>query len=92
MTSTLNIQTTVATDFIAVFEEINFAQDVAPRMTCSEVNAVIGMLRAVGGDQAADAWHTAHAAADEAGDEHYQPTVYVVPVDPMDDLQCDSCQ
>ncbi|MET4782956.1 hypothetical protein [Glaciihabitans sp. UYNi722] len=61
-------------------------------MNCAEVEAVISMLRAVGGDAAAATWLDAHAAQDEDGDAHYQPTAYVVPTDPMDDLQCDSCQ
>lgn len=81
-----------AASFVHVFAAEDFAHDVAPRMSCAEVDAVIYMLRAVGGEAAASTWHDAHAAEDEEGDSHYQPAAYVVPVDPMEDLNCDSCQ
>jgi len=83
-----------ASNFLDVFGADDFANDVASRMTCIEVEAVIFMLRAVRGEAAAATWLDAHAEEDEEGDSHYRSEVpvYVVPVDPMDDLQCDSCQ
>lgn len=91
-TDTLTIDPATAANFTAVFEATDFAHDVAPRMNCIEVDAVISMLRAVGADAAAATWLDAHAAEDEEGDSHYQPVAYIVPVDPMEDLNCDSCQ
>jgi hypothetical protein len=87
----ITITPDTAASFVDVFAAEDFAHDVAPRMSCAEVDAVISMLRAVGGEAAASTWHDAHAAVDEDGDSHYQPA-YVVPVDPMDELGCDSCQ
>jgi hypothetical protein len=38
-------------------------------------------------------WVEAHAKGDDEGDAHYRPVEeYIVPVDPMELLQCDSCQ
>jgi hypothetical protein len=92
--TTITIAPETASNFLDVFAADDFANDVAPRMTCTEVEAVISMLRAVGGQDAAATWLDAHAAGDEEGDSHYRPAAaaYVVPVDPMDGLQCDSCQ
>ena len=52
------------------------------------------MLRAIGEPASADMWIEAHAEGDDEGDDHYRAPVaeYVVPVDPMEALQCDSCQ
>ncbi|MFF2050321.1 hypothetical protein ACFVU2_01850 [Leifsonia sp. NPDC058194] len=80
--------------FTAVFGQIDLAVDIAPKLGCTEVDALAGLLRALGEPALADTWVDAHAVDDELGDRHYQgdPTPYLVPVDPMDVLQCDSCQ
>ena len=88
----ITITPATAANVARLFAETDFAHDVAPRMTCTEVDTVIALLREVGADTAATTWLAAHAAADQEGDSHYQPRSYVVPVDPMDDLVCDSCQ
>jgi len=88
----ITITPDTAANFAQVFEAEDFARDVAPRMSCAEVDAVISLLREVGADAAANTWHDAHAAEDEDGDSHYQSAAYMVPVNPMDELGCDSCQ
>jgi hypothetical protein len=92
--TTIIIAPETASNFLDAFGSVDFADDVAPRMTCVEVETVISLLRAVGGESAAAVWLDAHAEEDEEGDSHYlpPPPAYVVPVDPMDYLQCDSCQ
>lgn len=62
----------VAARFVDVFAAADFAGDVGPRMSCTEVDALAGMLRAVGADTAANTWVTAHAAEDQEGDAHHQ--------------------
>ncbi|MDJ0324376.1 hypothetical protein QMG61_11445 [Cryobacterium sp. PH31-AA6] len=61
-----------AARFVDVFAAADFAGDVGPRMTCTEVDALAGMHRAVGADTAANTWVTAHAAEDHEGDDHHQ--------------------
>jgi hypothetical protein len=97
--STLNGYTQICdtqaiTHFTGVFSDVAFAHDVAPSFSCNEVDALAGLLTALGETDAAQLWSAAHATADEIGDRHHVEAVeeYVVPVDPMDDLQCDSCQ
>ncbi|WP_104081087.1 hypothetical protein [Cryobacterium sp. Y11] len=72
MTTTM-IDTDAAATFTEVFAAGDFAGDVGPRMSCTEVDALAGMLRAVGADTAAATWIDAHAAADDEGDSHFQP-------------------
>ena len=86
-----------ASDALKVFLTVwsgGMSADIAQALTCTEVDALAELLNATGYSDAAEAWIEAHRASDEEGDAHYRrPTVeYVVPVDPMDDLQCDSCQ
>ena len=57
---------------IEVFAAADFAGDVGPRMSCTEVDALAGMLRTVGADTAADTWVSAHAEEDQEGDSHHQ--------------------
>lgn len=92
--STLITDTNEITRFGAAFADQEFAAAIAPQMSCVEVDALAGMLRAVGEMVTADLWIQEHAAKDETGDKHGRASVeeYVVPVDPMEDLQCDSCQ
>lgn len=80
--------------FTNVFSYRDSADDLGPRLSCIEADALAGMLRALGESATADMWIKAHAEGDEECDDHYHSPVsdYVVPVDPMDDLQCDSCQ
>ena len=59
--------------FSEVFEVGDFAGDVGPRMSCTEVEALAGMLRAVGAAAAAATWIEAHAVEDEDGDAHFAP-------------------
>jgi hypothetical protein len=47
------------------------AGDTAQSFTCSEVEAVAGVLRAVGCTGDADAWIEEHALGDEEGDQHW---------------------
>lgn len=72
--STITLDTTTAAQFIEVFNAADFAGDVTPAMTCTEADAVISMLRALGAGDAADGWHDVHAARDEDGDTHFQST------------------
>jgi hypothetical protein len=92
--STLIINSDELTHFTAVFSKVDLAADIAPQLTCTEVEALAGLLRALGEPATADTWIREHAADDEIGDAHYQgdSLEYLVPIDPMDDLQCDSCQ
>ena len=71
--TTTTIDTTAAATFTEVFAAGDFAGDVGPRMTCTEVDALAGMLRAVGADAAAETWIEAHAVEDEDGDAHFEP-------------------
>ncbi|SDL93059.1 hypothetical protein [Microbacterium azadirachtae] len=80
--------------FTAVPSKVDLATDIAPRLSCIEVEAVAGLLRALGEPATADTWIREHVTDDEIGDAHYQGDAldYLVPIDPQDDLQCDSCQ
>ncbi|QNE36851.1 hypothetical protein [Leifsonia shinshuensis] len=83
------------THFTAVFSKHDLAADLAPRLSCIEFEALAGLLRAALGEPAsADTWIQEHATNDELGDAHYRGDTleYLVPIDPMDDLGCDSCQ
>ena len=92
--STLITDSNELTHFTAVFSKRDLAADIAPRLSCIEVEALAGLLRELGEPATADTWIQAHAADDEIGDAHYQGDTleYLVPIDPQDDLQCDSCQ
>lgn len=72
-TTTTTIDTSAAAIFTEVFAAGDFAGDVGPRMTCTEVEALAGMLRAVGADAAAATWIDAHAVEDEDGEAHCEP-------------------
>jgi hypothetical protein len=69
---TTTIDTPAAATFAEVFAAGDFAFEVGPRMTCTEVDALAGMLRAVGADAAAATWIEGHAADDDEGDAHFQ--------------------
>ena len=70
--NTTTSDTAAAARFVDVFGADDFAGDVGPRMSCTEVDALAGMLRAVGADTAADTWVSAHAEEDQEGDSHHQ--------------------
>ena len=70
--NTTTIDTAAAARFIEVFAAADFAGDVGPRMSCTEVDALAGILRTVGADTAADTWVSAHAEEDQEGDSHHQ--------------------
>ncbi|TFD11527.1 hypothetical protein E3T26_12670 [Cryobacterium sp. TMT1-21] len=70
--NTTTIDTAAATRFVDVFAAADFAGDVGPRMSCTEVDALAGLLRASGADTAADTWVSAHAEEDQEGDSHYK--------------------
>lgn len=92
--STLIYDTHAITHFTGVFSDVAFAHDVAPSLSCGEVDALAGLFNALGEMATGNLWSAAHAEAEDVGDRHYVEPVeeYVVPVDPMDGLQCDSCQ
>ncbi|MFF4548621.1 hypothetical protein ACFY1J_31045 [Streptomyces sp. NPDC001406] len=50
-------------------------ENVAPALNCAELDALAGLLRALGAEQAADEWTAAHAEADSVGDDHFRGTV-----------------
>lgn len=91
---TLITDTNELTHFTAVFSKHDLAADLAPRLSCIEVDALACLLRALGEPATADTWIQEHATHDELGDAHYQGDTleYLVPIDPMDNLGCDSCQ
>lgn len=49
----------------------NLARDIGEALTCSEADAIVGLLLALGLDGAAGEWRTAHAEGDEEGDRHW---------------------
>ncbi|MBF4632699.1 hypothetical protein ITJ42_15880 [Clavibacter michiganensis subsp. phaseoli] len=89
--------TTALAQFVEAFSADDLAGDLASAMSCIEADAIAAVLRTQGAAGAAYRWTRLHAAEDEPGDTHHSPTTlapaeYVVPVDPMDALGCDSCQ
>ncbi|MGN6760321.1 MAG: hypothetical protein ACTHJI_03205 [Leifsonia sp.] len=92
--STLITGTNAVLTFTGQWSRQEMADYMAPAMTCEEVDALAGLLYAIGEPAAGDMWVAAHARDDDEGDRHFQapPVQYVVPVDPMDLLHCDSCQ
>ncbi|MEV8213988.1 hypothetical protein [Leifsonia sp. NPDC077715] len=91
--STLITKSDELTHFTAVFSKVDLAADIAPRLSCIEVEALAGVLRALREPATADAWIREHVTDDEIGDARYQGDAleHLVPIDPQDDLQCDSC-
>lgn len=92
--STLITDSNQITRFTAVFSKHDLAADIAPRLSCIEVETLAGLLRALGEPATADISIREHATDDEIGDAHYQGDTleYPVPSDPQENLQCDSCQ
>lgn len=82
------------THLTAAFSKRNRAADVAPKLSCNEVDALAGRLRAFGEPATADTRIQEHATDDRLGDAHDlgDTLEYLVPIDPQNNLQCESCQ
>lgn len=61
--------------FAAAFSDPYLAADLASKLTCTEFDALAGLLQALGQHDAHRAWLDHHAAADDSGDAHYVPTI-----------------
>jgi hypothetical protein len=60
-----------AKNFADTFADSMLANDIAERLSCSELEALCGLLDGAGQTCAADYWREVHADTDEEGDEHY---------------------
>lgn len=62
------------TDFVETWDDHALADEIAPKLSCWEVDRLAALLRAARTDNgaAADAWIEAHAAHDKVHDAHYQ--------------------
>ena len=47
------------------------ARDIGEALTCSEADAIVDLLLALGLASAAGEWRTAHAEGDDEGDRHW---------------------
>lgn len=76
MTQTIDTSAPEVAQFLDVFDDQMLAGDVGPRFTCGEVEALAGMLRAVGAEGAAAAWIEGHSWGDDDIDDlHRRPEV-----------------
>lgn len=57
--------------FGAAWADGMLATELATKLTCTEANALVALLRNAGYPDAADQWAEEHAADDEFDDEHY---------------------
>lgn len=80
--------------FLDTWQDGHQASDLAQKLTCGELDALAELFRENGRDDIADQWIESHAPGDEQGDSHFagDPVEYLVPIDPADLTQCDSCQ
>lgn len=62
----------VFSHFTEVWGDGGLADDVGPKLTCIETDALVALLVALGDEGAADRWLEGHAAGDDAGDSHYR--------------------
>ena len=87
-------EATAANTFVTVWAQSDTVTDIAAALTCSEADALAALLAAYGHHLVAEECLTEHARADDESDSHFAstPEKYVVPIDPMDALQCESCQ
>ena len=73
-TATTKLQTPTlpeaVAEFVSVFSHGDTADDLAVRLSCCEIDALAGLLRAFGRDEAADLWIAEHATDDDEGDAH----------------------
>jgi hypothetical protein len=70
----MSTPTTIPADLAARFIRLcsgELADEVATALSCSEVDSLAAMLRALGQDDLAEVWIAAHAEGDESGDAHY---------------------
>lgn len=65
---------TDTTTALSTFAEVFGAWDLATKLSCSEVDALAGMLSAAGAPEAAARWIDYHAEGDYSGDDHYTGT------------------
>ncbi|GAA1042127.1 hypothetical protein GCM10009566_42220 [Streptomyces murinus] len=75
MADTVSIPAGVAYAFTDAWSTPVITSDVAASLRCTEVDALTGLLRALGAEQAADEWTDAHARDDEPNDPHFLGTV-----------------
>ena len=61
MTKTIDTTAPDVVRFLDAFDDQILAGDVGPRLTCSEVEALAGMLRSAGAEGAAAAWIEGHS-------------------------------
>lgn len=59
-----------AKSFVDAWGSGDMAGDLGARLTCSEADALAGMLRALGHHERASTWINAHAEDDDCGDAH----------------------
>ncbi|MCS5498210.1 hypothetical protein NY547_13250 [Cnuibacter physcomitrellae] len=57
--------------FVEVFAAEDTAADLASRLSCTEIDALVDLLAAAGAEDAAACWLDHHGPADDPGDEHY---------------------
>ncbi|PPH55777.1 hypothetical protein [Rathayibacter sp. AY1E1] len=57
-------------EFASVFSHGDTADALAVRLSCAEVDALAGLLRAFGRGDAADLWIAGHATGYDEGDAH----------------------
>ena len=62
----------VAVEFVETWDDAMLADEIAKRLSCREVDALVALMRATGCDYAAAIWMRAHQAGDEPGDSHYR--------------------
>lgn len=74
----------VISDFAERWAERDLIEDIAPKLTCGELDALVLVFEEAGLPSAAEHWTEAHAAHDEGGDSHFV-TIYSKP----NCVQCD---
>ncbi|MFJ4790998.1 hypothetical protein [Streptomyces sp. NPDC088794] len=72
MTDTVTIPADAARAFTDAWCGDTLTGDIAVTLGCIEADALAGLLRALGDEQAADRWIDAHAQGDEPTDRHFQ--------------------
>lgn len=77
MADTVSIPADVAHAFTDAWCTTTITSDVAPRLGCTEVDALTDLLSALGDERAAAGWTDTHAQDDEPNDRHFQGTVPV---------------
>lgn len=56
--------------FKAVWGDGYLAEDLASKLTCTELESLTRLFRAIGGEVAAETWTESHAEHDECSDMH----------------------